>query len=163
MIDALVTEMAPPYQPPPAPPIPARPATSVEEEPHATGTVDQAVASPSVRRPSRAVRVAVFPVEAARLDDYDAIENENLLDEAFEVPASGRLSVQALIVSGATAAVLNVSLDNGRRFGALNDGAVLPVGAWFREPMDVSEGDRVQLQVSAATTLSLRCFFREGE
>ena len=148
--------------PPVLPDLPGEGAVSIEEPPRASGTPEDTIASPSVRRPPVAARVATFPLRIF-VANNDEFTNNPVLDQDYLVQANGQLTIECLINAQATATTLQMRVDGEKGiWGNLNGGANLILGAWFRESHDVYEGDQLNFQFGASTQATLRVTFREG-
>lgn len=138
-----------------------------EQTERSTGTVEEATASPSVRRPSIAVRVARFPVAIFRSISDQFMSGNAVMDSDFLVGAIGEIVVEGFITSDSTATTLAMTLSGSEapdaQWGLLNGGANLVEGAWFRESHAVMRGDAVNFKFGGNVTAMLRVTFREGD
>lgn len=145
----------------PRPPVPPTPATGeLQPEEGAAGTIG----APGVLRPGAAVRTAIFPTlaGAAPIRSANVSADTPLLADDVVVTAAGTVTVTIAVADAVTASLW---IDGSKGAGtawALNGGNALTAGAIYRETVDVVPGDRLNVEVSAGTTASLRLVLREG-
>jgi hypothetical protein len=143
------------------PPVPAGSPVHVQEVPHDRATVEEAVASPPVRRPNVAVRIATFPESIVREDNKTYAANNPILSQDYVAKANGEIMIEVLLISGA-ATTMQMTLDGQQNWGNLNGGANLIVGSWFRERHEIHEGDMLNFRFGGQVQASIRVTFREG-
>ncbi len=145
----------------PRPPVPPTPAAGeLQPEEGAAG----AIGAPGVLRPGSAVRTAIYPVlgGGASIRSQGVNAGVPLLPDDLAVTAAGTATVTIGVADAVTVSLyLDGSAGQGRAW-ALNGGSALTAGALYSETVDVIPGDRLNVEVSAATTASLRLVLREG-
>ena len=148
------------------PPIPEAGPVTIDEVPRAGGTIDDTVASPSVRRPSRAVRTSNFPESKYSANRVEFMANIPVMDNDLLIESAGVLVVSGFVASGAGVSTISLTLEgrdsSTNAWAYLNEGANLVVGAMFREEIEVSAGDAVNLRFGSNTTATLRITLGEG-
>jgi hypothetical protein len=86
-----------------------------------------------------------------------------ILGTAYTVPANGVLNIAVGIESGATATTSLVTR-NGTQYLAINQGNNLTAGAEYDVSIPVAQGDTINFETGAATTLAvLEVFYTEGQ
>jgi hypothetical protein len=86
-----------------------------------------------------------------------------ILGTAYTVPENGVLNIAVGIESGATATTFLVTR-NGTQYLAVNQGNNLTAGAEYDVSIPVAQGDTINFQTGAATTLAvLEVFFTQGQ
>lgn len=147
------------------PAVPEAPAVPVEEVPVSTAPIGQTIASPSVRRPSVALRVATFPDVVYQATNAEIVANQPVLQDSLRILSPGVLTLTALLDPSASSTQVLVTVD-GTHYGIVvsDDGSALATpGFWFRAKIDVVPGDVVNVQVSSEGLFRvLRLVFREG-
>jgi len=141
------------------PPLPLGPATGEAEEPAGVGA---AIGAPSVRRPGRAVRVAAYPLVVLSLRNAQVSANVGLIADDFVVDAAGEVTVEAWTEATGVKVLVTVDGDATGQYAAINGGAAIAQSAWYRETLEVVPGDRLNIQLSTATAVTLRVLYREG-
>ena len=145
------------------PPIPVKGPIERQTIDRETGPLEEAVATPGVRRPGLAVRVARFPQRVGRVNAVDFQQNTDVLGNNFIAPATGVLRVQGFITSTSTATTLSITWDGGQNYATANEGATLIPGAVFTQDFEVTELDEVNFQFNGNVTATMRITFREGD
>lgn len=145
-------------------PISGQPPVVLENNELSQGHVDDAVASPEVRRPPVAVRTSAFVMDLGRLPkDSIVTANRRLIDD-FLVPAAGVVTVQGVVTGTTTVFTVCVANpDDSDQYFPLNGGANITIGTWFKDSVQVVRGDLVNVSVKDNTTIGpFRVVYSDG-
>ena len=99
------------------------------------------------------------PVRFARLTSQAVAAATPILAGNYVAPSVGTVNVLVALQAGATSTTFSVTLD-GTHYDAIQSVSNLTLGALYVFGLPVDEGDEVNFEVGAATTLdALRAFF----
>lgn len=122
------------------------PPVDIEQESIARPTVNDAIASPGIMRPSVAIRTNTFSDEILRLRNAPAVQGG-------QISPSVRLShttTLTIVVVVDAAVILQMSLDDGTSFYDLNGGNALVANAWTTiDNITVPKGANLAFATSA--------------